>query len=170
MAASSEPAFGDRQQVGEDGGSACAPGHEAADGLVDGRVRLAGGPSDEALQQVQGGVRAGGVAEGVDEPVQVAPQVGAGDVGVGELVGGHPCEPADDAGPQSDADDGAARRDVDVRGGGQRPEQRGRVAEDAADLRPARARRAGVGAASRYEEPATTPPCCQSRLCRSEYE
>ena len=127
-------AFGDRQQRGQSGRSAAAPRHEVPDGLVHQRVRFAGGSRDERLEPIERDPRRRGFPEKIRQAGQVAPDVGARDVLVDQLVGRHPDETAEHARTQPHPDDRASRRDLLVRRRGQGPEQPGRLTEHTSHL------------------------------------
>ena len=92
------------------------------------------GPRDERLEPVERDPRCRGLPETIRQAGQVAPEVGAGDVLVDQLVGRHPDETAEHPRTQPHPDDRAPRRDLLVRPRGQGPEQPGRLTEHAAHL------------------------------------
>ena len=100
-----------RSEIDSSAGRAAGPppchGMRLPDGLVHQRVRFTGRSRDERLEPVERGPRCRGFPEEVRQAGQVAPEVGARDVLVDQLVGGHPDETAEHTRAQPHPDDRA---------------------------------------------------------------
>jgi hypothetical protein len=105
------------------------PRHEAPDGLAHQRVVRASGLRDERLEMIERDPRCHGVPEQIRQAAQAAPDVGACDVLVDQLVGRHSDEAAKHTRSQAHPDDRASRRDLLVRRRGEGPEQTRRLTE-----------------------------------------